>query len=396
MKSTLCVVTLFAFSMLGVRFISPQVAAAAEATTGLIVGTVTSTSGEAVARARVSAASASGRYSALTDAHGRFAILGVVPDEYVVSVEAAGYENAFRRARPVGTGTAPSFQSRSAPIDRKRTGARKPSRRPRVRHLLRGRPAARANFPTASAAGLANYTQGTVQGAIANVPGVDLDPFANAILRGGRVSDAVFEYDSVPIPQGLIAEPGGNVDGAQLPTTGVASTNVILAGYSNEGDNALGGIVNQIPAVGSYPGQRDLRDRRTASGTQSQFSNLQMLGATPDLQWRYALASTARKRVLHVRRRPDVLSLRSRHVRPGAADARAILARDERALPGDAGGRRLLSRARSDKRHTTSTVRRTRVRRSARSTARRRRIRAKSTRTNPSISPRAFAAITMS
>jgi hypothetical protein len=77
---------------------------------------------------------------------------------------------------------------------------------------------ARALVPITSSAGLAQYTEGSVQGAIANVPGVDFDAFANAILRGGKVGDAVFDYDSIPIPQGLIAEPGGNVDGAQLPT----------------------------------------------------------------------------------------------------------------------------------------------------------------------------------
>jgi hypothetical protein len=120
---------------------------------------------------------------------------------------------------------------------------------------------------------------------------VDLDPFANAILRGGRVSDTVFDYDSVPIPQGLIAEPGGNVDGAQLPTTGIASTNVTLAGYFNESDNALGGVVNQIPAVRTYPGSTTI-ELADGIGPKSQFSSLQMLGATPDLKWRYALAST--------------------------------------------------------------------------------------------------------
>ena len=49
--------------------------------------------------------------------------------------------------------------------------------------------AAQAHSPTTSAAGLANYSAGTVQGAIANVPGVDLDPFANAIVRGTAVAD---------------------------------------------------------------------------------------------------------------------------------------------------------------------------------------------------------------
>ena len=146
--------------------------------------------------------------------------------------------------------------------------------------------------PPVSSSGLANYTAGTVQGAIASVPGVVLDPFANAILRGGQVDDAVFEYDSIPIPQGLIAEPGGNVTGAQLPTTGIASTTVTLAGYQTQGDNALGGVIDQIPAVGSYPGTATLELADGISGARSQLSTLQILGATPDQRLRYALAST--------------------------------------------------------------------------------------------------------
>jgi len=267
---------------------------AAEATTGLIVGTVTA-SGAPIARVVVSAASPSGRYSAMTDSHGRFAILGVLPDTYLLTAEAPGYESATIRALNVLSG-----QEQRASFQLERTLHTIGNVRAQSEAFTLGSTsdrftvdgaAARANFPTTSSAGLASYSQGTVQGAIANVPGVDLDPFANAILRGGRVSDAVFYYDSVPVPQGLIAEPGGNVDGAQLPTTGIASTSVTLAGYSNEGNNALGGIVNQLPAAGPYPGSTTV-EVADGVGTLYQFSNIQMLRATPDLKWRYALAST--------------------------------------------------------------------------------------------------------
>jgi hypothetical protein len=266
---------------------------AAESTTGLIVGAITSETGLPLDGVNVSAVSPSGRYSAVTDARGRFSILGVVPDTYVITAQFAGYESAAQRdvtvfpgqeqrtsfrleklLRTIGSvrATNPAFVIGSASDTFNVSGD-----------------AARAQSPTTSSSGLANYTQGTVQGAIANVPGVDLDPFANAIVRAGRVSDTVFDYDSVPIPQGLIAEPGGNVDGAQLPTTGIASTSVTLAGYSNESDNALGGVVNQIPAVGSYPG-RGTVEVADGVGARYQFSNVEILGASPDR--RYALAST--------------------------------------------------------------------------------------------------------
>ena len=258
MKSTLCALALFAFSMSAAFLeVAAQPALAAEATTGILEGSVTAPDGRPVAHAAVAAASASGRYSIRTDARGRFTLLGVVPGDYLITVEAAGYESALQREVRVLSGQVERVSFALAAIRtignvQARSQAFTPGATSDT-FVVSGS-AARANFPTTSSAGLANYTQGTVQGAIANVPGVDLDPFANAILRGGRVGDAAYDYDSVPIPQGLIAEPGGNVDGAQLPTTGVASTSVVLAGYSNEGDNALGGVVNQIAAIGSYPG----------------------------------------------------------------------------------------------------------------------------------------------
>lgn len=81
-------------------------------------------------------------------------------------------------------------------------------------------------IPGASSSGLGAYAQGTVQGAVGAVPGVQEDQFANVILQGGKVKDTVFSYDAVPVPQALIAEPGGNVVGAQLPTTGLGYTQI--------------------------------------------------------------------------------------------------------------------------------------------------------------------------
>ena len=99
----------------------------------------------------------------------------------------------------------------------------------------------------------------------------------------------MFTYDSVPIPQGLVAEPGGNVVGAQLATTGVGETTVTLAGFTTQSDNALGGVINQIPLTGTYPAHMQIQ---TVSGIGSGNRQLQMdaLWATPDLRWRYAFS----------------------------------------------------------------------------------------------------------
>jgi hypothetical protein len=265
---------------------------AAEITTATISGVVTSTQGNAVAGARVAAASPSGRYDARTDSRGAFRLLGVVPDTYTVSVEARGFDTAVQNGITALPAGAPALTVRLTPV-LATIGAVRSSVTPMGAGATAERFVITGSGPRleANASGLAAYTSGTVQGVIAAVPGITLDTFGNAILRGGKVDDVVFDYDSVPIPQGLIAEPGGNIVGAQLSTTGVAATATTLAGFSNQGDNALGGIVDQIPLTGTYPGRTSL-ELTTGVGTLAQRFALQHQWATPDLRWRFALAAT--------------------------------------------------------------------------------------------------------
>jgi len=268
---------------------------AAEATTGAVVGDVTS-GGAPVSNAQVTAVSPSGRYAALSDVHGRFTLLGLIPDAYVVEVKAPGYRDARLGGLSVFPGQTEYVSVRL--IAQLRTIANVQSNGNAFTvgstsdtFTVTGAQA-RAVAPPVSSSGLATYVSGTVQGAIAAVPGVVLDEFSNAILFGGKVSDAAFDYDSVPIPQGLVAEPGGNIVGAQLPTTGVAATTVTLAGYTAQGSNALGGVIDEIPAVGTYPGSVKLESGIGLAGGQFQTNSLEILGASPDLRWRYAFAAT--------------------------------------------------------------------------------------------------------
>jgi hypothetical protein len=270
--------------------------AAAEATTGTIYGSVSDQSGKPLADVSISAASPSGTYATKTDSRGRFTILGVVPDAYTVSAERAGFQSVNRSGinvlpgeRQQATFTLAAELRTIGHVTAGASGFTPGS--PSDTFTVSGA-AARAVSPPVSSSGLATYLSDTVQGAIASAPGVVLDAFANAILRGGKVSDAAFDYDSVPIPQGVIAEPGGNIVGAQLPTTGIASTTVTLAGYTTQGANSLGGVIDQIPAVGTYPGSTTVELADGLAGGQYQNDSLQILGATPDQRLRYALAST--------------------------------------------------------------------------------------------------------
>ncbi len=268
---------------------------AAEATTGSIMGSVTGNN-VPIANAHVSIAAPSGSYTATTDVRGRFTVLGIVADTYTVSVEAPGFEPETQNGITVlpGQGEFLAFRlvaQLKTIASVQATGKAFAVGNTSDTFTVAGAQA-RALSPPVSSSGLASYIAGTVQGAIASVPGVVLDQFANAILRGGKVSDAVFNYDSVPIPQGLVAEPGGNVVGAQLPTTGIASTTATLAGYTTQGDNSLGGVIDEIPAIGTYPGSVTFESGLGVAGGQFQLSLLQLLGATPDKRWRYAFAST--------------------------------------------------------------------------------------------------------
>ncbi|HUA08274.1 MAG TPA: TonB-dependent receptor [Candidatus Acidoferrales bacterium] len=270
-------------------------ARAAEATTGTLAGVVDS-AGAPVANARVTISAPSGVYDTVSDARGRFQVLGIVEDTYTIVVEANGYETG----KQFGVTILPGQMQRVAIhlVSRLQTIATVESQ---TKTFSVGSTSdtftvsgaqARALAPPVSSSGLSTYIGGTVQGAIASVPGVVLDQFANAILRGGKVSDAIFDYDSVPIPQGLIAEPGGNIVGAQLPTTGVASTTATLAGYTTQGDNSLGGVIDEIPAVGTYPGTATLESGVGIAGGQFALDTLEILQASADLRWRYALAAT--------------------------------------------------------------------------------------------------------
>jgi Carboxypeptidase regulatory-like domain len=283
---TFCILIL-AFSFQG--------AGAAEFVTGAILGTVSTTAHAPIANARIRVTAPSGRYAATTDASGRFTILGVAPDTYAVSVEANGFEPGNATVVVL-----PGEHARTVVVllGKLKEIAKVEARGPAFAvgstsdiFTVQGEQA-RAGTPQASSSGLANYSRDSVQGAIANVPGVQQDSFANIIVRGGKVQDTVYDYDSVPVPQGLIAEPGGNIVGAQLGTAGVGSATVTLGGYSDVSQNALGGVVNEVPLTGTYPGTETLE---LANGIGAQLGQVKFTEqtATPDLRWRYALSATS-------------------------------------------------------------------------------------------------------
>jgi hypothetical protein len=265
----------------------PVLARAAQ-TTGALAGRVIDESGKPVAGASVHVSSPSASRNATTDADGRFTVLELDPDRYIIVVRADGMQEQRVALNVPAARTA----SISIPLDRLatittvRAHAQTGVRIGAVSDLYT-LGAAQAQAPLLStSSGLASYTQGLAQGAAARAPGVQEDQFANAIVRGGRTNDTLYLYDGVPVAQALIAEPGGNVIGAQLPTTGVAFTDVYLGGFSGP-DAALGGVINEVPARGTYPVSSTFT---TNAGSPSAADvDLTRSWASPDLRRRYAV-----------------------------------------------------------------------------------------------------------
>jgi hypothetical protein len=175
MNLPLRVRALFVFFLIA-GLVCGRPALAAESTTGVIYGTVFDTSGAPLSGVAISAASPSGAYGTTTDAHGRFAILGVVPDSYVVSAQRQGYTSATQSGVNVLPGEREQAAFTLAPalktIGRvNAAGSAFTTGSPSDTFTVSGA-TARALAPPSSSSGLATYLSGTVQGAIESVPGV--------------------------------------------------------------------------------------------------------------------------------------------------------------------------------------------------------------------------------
>lgn len=261
-------------------------------TTGTVLGTILGPSREPVADARVEAVAPAGRYAAASDAFGRFALIGMTPDTYTITVEKNGYAPATIGGVVVQPGSRVEVAVRLRAVLRtiaavhSHAGGGVQYGAPTDTYTVTGSAARGPGI--AASSGLATYSRGTVQAAIAAVPGVQQDQFANVVVRGGKVDDVVFSYDAVPIAQALIAEPGGNVIGAQLPTTGVGYTSVTLGGFAGGADDALGGVVDQTPLTGVYPARTHVGAGEGLFPAARDFE-IQTRWATPDLRRRYAL-----------------------------------------------------------------------------------------------------------
>ena len=229
------------------------------ATVGTVSGTVVDIDARAISGVSIAATAPSGQYLARTDARGHFVIFGVVPDSYKVTFSVDGYEMLIQNGITVLPGSRVMLEAVLQPVVKQL--AREVIRASRLgitrttdEYLVVGT-AARAQNGI-STAGLSSYVRGTVQGALAGVPGVSFDTFGDAIVRGGKANETAYTYEEVPMPQSEVAEPGGNPISASLATTGVAYTTVDTGAFSVADENVLSGVIDQVATLGTNPSQQ--------------------------------------------------------------------------------------------------------------------------------------------
>lgn len=222
---------------------------AAGGQTGSITGTVVDSATKApVVAAKVTAASPSGSYRTSTDSAGRFSILGMNVDTYLLTIEVAGYEAqqltgvTVTGDQVVGLGTI--VQNKAI-----KTIARTTSRAASGAF----QPRATTDTYTVSGARLddaqgkkANFDENNL---ILSVPGTSTTAQGRVTIRGGLSNEVGYQLDGVNFTEPFLGQ------GAGLGSfNGLNSLQVVEgAGDATQG-NTGAGVVNVVPKRGSYPG----------------------------------------------------------------------------------------------------------------------------------------------
>ena len=225
--------------------LSSTVAGFAQLITGQINGTITA-AGKPVPNAQISAASPSGKYSATTDARGFFAIAGVQPETYTVTITATGFE-------PYTISGVTVFQNQTTPVVQ--------AINQRLQQI--GRTTARS---TASAfqpsVPVNTYNLGAAQiktqlgknnaisetSLLVSLPGATLDSSGYPVLRGGRENEEGFQFEGIDYTDAFTSQfvnslGLNNPTGFQLiPGSGDASSG-----------NTGTGIINLLAKRGTFP-----------------------------------------------------------------------------------------------------------------------------------------------
>lgn len=220
---------------------------------GNLNGTIVDSHSHApIADATVVAISGSGTYSAVTNAHGFFTILGMNADSYGVSISAVGYERQSITGVIV-FGDQTTALGTVALYKQLKTIARVKS----VSRTSAFQPSQTIDSYTVSGAAV---TQTTGKAFATNenalllaVPGVTLTNNGVPTIRGGAAYELGYQFDGVTFKEPFLGNNGSNG-----LFNGLGSVQVVEgAGDATQG-GVGSGVVNIIPQVGEGPGSGEL------------------------------------------------------------------------------------------------------------------------------------------
>lgn len=267
-------------ALIGVSFVLQTTSSAFAGTTGIISGTVISQETHApLADVKVTAASPSGTYQAVTDSHGFFSMTGVFPDTYSVSFQAPGYTPASEpgvlvfadQVATVNYSLTKQLRTIAKVVARSAGGAYQPSQTVDTYTVT----STQANQI------LGNNINLSESQLIASLPGAGYDSSGYPVIRGGRENEESFQFEGIPYTDAFtnqfvntLSLPGLGLQSAQL-TPGVSN-----ASFSTQGTGSLNLIVKR----GTYPG---FADAQAAIGGPSyrHSMNFEWGWATPDQRW---------------------------------------------------------------------------------------------------------------
>jgi hypothetical protein len=221
---------------------------AAGGQTGNLTGTVVdAVSKTPLAGAAISAVSPTGAYSARTDARGFFSILGLSIDTYTVSIEAKGYEPISISGVTVQGDQNLSLGTLSARKELQTIGR------------VTARSASSVFQPSQTidsytiSGDRVTQTTGKTDATNENnlllaIPGVTLSNLGNPTIRGGLRTEVGYQLDGVDFTEPFFS---GNASNGRY--NGLGSVQVVEgAGDATQG-NVGGGVINIVPARGTYP-----------------------------------------------------------------------------------------------------------------------------------------------
>lgn len=224
-------------------------ASAAGGQYGILSGTVVDAkTRQPVAGARITAASPSGTFHAVTGANGQFIIDGVTVDSYLVTVEYQGYDALqlngvsiigdqtdnvgnlviSRTLRTIGKVAAHSTSSAFQPTQTTDS------------FTLSGGRIAETTGKSAST---------DQQALLLAAPGASLASNGTITIRGGLETEIGYQLDGVPL-----TEPFFNGNGSSGAFNGVGSVQVVSGPGDATQGNVGSGVVNTITKRGTYPG----------------------------------------------------------------------------------------------------------------------------------------------